>query len=127
MSIGTKITADPGEVEKTPVSDGQGTEEDPFVVEFQKDDPGNPMNWGSFRKWFITSVATTSVFAVTLTSSAYSFSANEVLQDFVISSEVFTLGLSLFVLGFAIGPALWGPLYVSIPPWVPLVAPTFPR
>ncbi|KAJ5281774.1 hypothetical protein N7478_007146 [Penicillium angulare] len=110
MSSATKVNADPAEVEKTPVYDGHGTEEDPFVVEFQKDDPGNPMNWGSFRKWFITFVATISVFAVTLTSSAYSVSANEIFQDFDISSEVFTLGLSLFVLGFAIGPALWGPL-----------------
>lgn len=106
-----KATADPGEVENPPVYDGQGTEEDPFVVEFFKNDPGNPMNWGSSRKWFITVIATVSVFAVTLTSSAYSVSANEIFQDFHdISSEVFTLGLSLFVLGFAIGPALWGPL-----------------
>lgn len=111
MSMETKITADAGEVEKSLVYDGQGTEEDPFVVEFQEDDPGNPMNWGSFRRWSITFIATISVFAVTLTSSAYSVSANEVFQDFHdISSEVFTLGLSLFVLGFAIGPALWGPL-----------------
>lgn len=111
MSTETKIIADPGEVEKTPSYDGQGTEDDPFVVEFQKDDPRNPMNWSSFRKWLITFIATISVFAVTLTSSAYSVSANEVFQDFDdISPSVFTLGLSLFVLGFAIGPALWGPL-----------------
>lgn len=110
MSSKTKITADPAEVEKTPIYDGQGTEKDPFVVEFQKDDPGNPMNWASFRKWFITLVATMSVFAVTLTSSAYSVSANEVIQDLDISLEIFTVGLSLFVLGFALGPALWGPL-----------------
>ncbi|KAK9258671.1 major facilitator superfamily domain, general substrate transporter [Lipomyces tetrasporus] len=108
----SKTAADPGEVEKRHVYDGQGTEEDPFVVEFQKDDPGNPMNWSSFRrKWFITAIATAtfSVFAVTFTSSAYSVSANEVFQDLDISTEVFIVGLSLFVLGFAIGPAVWGP------------------
>ncbi|KAJ5653215.1 Major facilitator superfamily domaingeneral substrate transporter [Penicillium lividum] len=110
MPSETKITADPGEVEKAPVYEGQGTEEDPFIVEFQKDDPGNPMNWGSFRKWSITFIATISVFAITLTSSAYSASSVEIFEDFDISTEVFTLGLSLFVLGFAIGPALWGPL-----------------
>lgn len=106
----TKSTPEPSELEKAAVYGGQGTEEDPYVVEFQKDDPGNPMNWGSFRRWFITTVATVSVFAVTLTSSAYSSSANEIFADFDISSEVFTLGLSLFVLGFAIGPTIWGPL-----------------
>ncbi|CAG8904012.1 unnamed protein product [Penicillium egyptiacum] len=103
-----------GEVENGYTYHGSGTEDDPFVVEFQKDDPGNPMNWGESRKWFIAAIATLSVFAVTFTSSAYSVSANEVFKDFDISTEVFIVGLSLFVLGFAIGPALWGPLVISL-------------
>ncbi|KAH7274702.1 putative MFS transporter [Fusarium solani] len=89
---------------------GQGTEQDPFLVEFRKNDPENPMNWSRFRKWFITAIVTLSVFAITFTSSAYSVSSNELRQDFNISSEVFIFGVSLFVLGFAIGPAVWGPL-----------------
>ncbi len=104
-----KAEADMG-VDESYVYDGQGTEEDPFVVEFRENDPGNPMNWSHFRKCLITAIATLSVFAVTLTSSAYSESSNEVMRDFDISSEVFVLGVSLYVLGFAIGPALWGPL-----------------
>lgn len=90
--------------------DGQGSHEIPFVVEFQKDDQTNPMNWPSTRKWFITAIATLSVFAVTFASSAYSGSANEVMSNFSISSEIFIVGVSVFVLGFAIGPALWAPL-----------------
>ena len=100
----------PGEVEKTYIYDGRGTEEDPFVVEFRKEDPDNPMNWSQFRKWFITIIVTVSVFAVTFTSSAYSESSNEIIRDFNISTEVFLVGVCLFVLGFAVGPALWGPL-----------------
>ena len=106
----SKAPADASEVEDGYTYDGLGTEENPFVVEFQKDDPNNPMNWSESRKWFIAAIATFSVFAVTFTSSAYSVSANELLQDFDISTEVFIVGLSLFVLGFAIGPAVWGPL-----------------
>ncbi|KAA8649301.1 MFS transporter [Aspergillus tanneri] len=109
----SKAAANPGEVEKTNIYNGQGSKEDPFVVEFHKDDPEDPMNWSQSRKWFITTIVTLSVFAVTLTSSAYSVSANEVIEHFNISTEVFIVGLSLFVLGFAIGPAVWGPL-VSI-------------
>ncbi|PVH68019.1 hypothetical protein DL98DRAFT_391615, partial [Cadophora sp. DSE1049] len=30
--------------------------------------------------------------------------------EFNTSSELFALGISLFVLGFAVGPALWAPL-----------------
>ncbi|THC88699.1 hypothetical protein EYZ11_011856 [Aspergillus tanneri] len=106
----SKAAANPGEVEKTNIYNGQGSKEDPFVVEFHKDDPEDPMNWSQSRKWFITTIVTLSVFAVTLTSSAYSVSANEVIEHFNISTEVFIVGLSLFVLGFAIGPAVWGPL-----------------
>lgn len=102
-----------GDVEKHHIYNGKGTEDDPFLVEFQKDDPGNPMTWSRFRKWFITAIVTVSVFAVTFASSAYSESANEVIAEFNISAEVFIVGVSLFVLGFAIGPAVWGPL-VSI-------------
>ncbi|KAJ3550373.1 hypothetical protein NM208_g11 [Fusarium decemcellulare] len=99
------MITDPNEAEKTYMYHGQGTEKDPFVVEFWKDDPENPMNWSQFRKWFITAIVTLSVFAVTFTSSAYSVSSNELMRDFNISSEVFIVGVSLFVLGFAIGPA----------------------
>ncbi|EHK22045.1 uncharacterized protein TRIVIDRAFT_53178 [Trichoderma virens Gv29-8] len=90
--------------------DGTGTSSDPFIVEFCSDDPGNPMNFSSTKKWFIIFIVTVSVFAVTLTSSAYSGSANEILAQFHCSSELFALGISLYVLGFAIGPALWAPL-----------------
>ncbi|CEL06509.1 hypothetical protein ASPCAL09685 [Aspergillus calidoustus] len=97
MSAASKATA--SDTERNHTYDGSGIEEDPFIVEFHKDDPGNPMNWGEFRKWWIATIVTFSVFAVTFTSSAYSVSAEQVLQNFDISTEVFTLGLSLFVLG----------------------------
>lgn len=108
--VDLKTAANPGDVEEQHIYNGQGTEEDPFVVEFQNNDPSNPMNWSWFRKWYITTIATLSVFVVTFTSSAYSVSANEIFQNFDISNLVFIAGLSVFVLGFAIGPALWGPL-----------------
>ncbi|KAL4767572.1 major facilitator superfamily domain-containing protein [Aspergillus nidulans var. acristatus] len=97
MTAASKATVTDSERNHT--YDGSGTEDSPFVVEFQKDDPGNPMSWGEARKWFTTTIVTFSVFAVTFTSSAYSVSAAKVFQDFDISTEVFTLGLSLFVLG----------------------------
>lgn len=106
--------SDPGDMEKNHVYKGQGTEQDPFIVEFQEDDPENPMNWGQSRKWFIACIVTLSVFVVTFTSSAYSESSIEVLKDFNISTEVFVVGVSDYVLGFAVGPAVWAPL-VSTP------------
>ncbi|KAL7898793.1 major facilitator superfamily domain-containing protein [Trichoderma sp. SZMC 28014] len=89
---------------------GDGTDSNPYIVEFQFDDPGNALNLSPAKKWFIIFIVSVSVFAVTLTSSAYSGSANEILKEFNCSSELFALGISLYVLGFAIGPALWAPL-----------------
>ncbi|KAJ9151386.1 MFS transporter, DHA1 family, multidrug resistance protein [Pleurostoma richardsiae] len=92
------------------VYEGSGTAVDPFLVNFPPNDPRNPMNFSTPKKWFITSVVTASVFAVTLTSSAYSGSSKEITRDFGISSELAAAGISLFVLGFAVGPCLWAPL-----------------
>ena len=118
QQVESKTTTDPGDIEKTHIhkGKGKGTDVDPFVVEFQKDDPRSPMSWSPFRKWLITAIATLSVFAVTFTSSAYSVSSSEVIRDFNVSTEVFIVEISLFVLGFAIGPGIWGPLVSSCPP-----------
>ncbi len=43
-------------------------------------------------------------------SAAYSGGIEEILLEFEVGTEVATLGISLFVLGFAIGPLLWAPM-----------------
>jgi multidrug resistance protein len=89
---------------------GSGTEDDPYIVEYIPDDPRNPMEFSQIKKWFITLTVAIATLAVAFVSSAYSGGADEVIQTFGVSQEVYTLGVSLFVLGFAIGPLLWAPL-----------------
>jgi MFS family permease len=48
--------------------------------------------------------------AVAVVSSAYSGGIDQILLVFDIGTEVATLGISLFVLGFASGPLLWAPM-----------------
>lgn len=48
--------------------------------------------------------------AVALATSAYTAPAKEIRENFRISQEVFELGLSVFVHGFAVGPMFWAPL-----------------
>ena len=96
--------------EANPFYSGKGTASEPYIVEFLHQDSHNPMNFSLWRKWLITSIVTWSVFAVTLTSSAYSASAQELMADLNTSSELFAAGIAFFVLGFAVGPALWAPL-----------------
>lgn len=55
-------------------------------------------------------VAASSTLIVSLASSAYSGSLDEIRAEFNVSTQLATLGLSLYVLGFAIGPLFWAPL-----------------
>jgi hypothetical protein len=89
---------------------GSGTEEDPYAVIWIPNDPRNPQEFSQTLKWFITGAAAIATLAVALVSSAYTGGVAEIEAEFGIGSEVATLGVSLFVLGFAIGPLLWAPL-----------------
>lgn len=86
--------------------EGSGTEQDPYVVHWIDHDPRNPMLYSEPMKWSITLLVAIATLAVAFVSSAYSGGAQEVLREFQCSQELFTLGISLFVLGFAIGPLL---------------------
>ncbi|OCT45790.1 putative transporter mfs2 [Cladophialophora carrionii] len=89
---------------------GSGTEDDPYVVEFIPDDPRNPMNWPDWKKWCLTMTVAFAALAVAFVSTAYTASIEQLNEEFRSSQEVATLGVSLFVLGFSIGPLLWAPL-----------------
>jgi hypothetical protein len=89
---------------------GSGTEEDPFVVSWLENDPVNPMNYSTLKKWSITMLVAIATLAVAFVSSAYSGGIREILQEFRVVQIIGTLGISLFVLGFAIGPLMWAPL-----------------
>ncbi|KAF2171347.1 hypothetical protein M409DRAFT_63670 [Zasmidium cellare ATCC 36951] len=90
--------------------EGSGTEEDPYVVVWIDNDPRNPMLYSELKKWSLTMVVAIATLAVAFVSSAYSGGSKEVIREFGCSQEVYTLGISLFVLGFAIGPLLWAPM-----------------
>ncbi|KAJ5578369.1 uncharacterized protein N7459_007333 [Penicillium hispanicum] len=89
---------------------GSGTDDDPYVVSWIPDDPRNPMLFSETKKWSYTMIVAFATLAVSLVSSAYTGGLEEILTQFHIGEEVATLGVSLFVLGFAIGPLLWAPL-----------------
>lgn len=49
-------------------------------------------------------------FCITFASSVFSTATVPTAIEFGVSNEVMILGTSLFVLGFAVGPPLWGPI-----------------
>lgn len=89
--------------------EGEGTEDDPYVVEWIENDPRNPMTWPKTKKWILAIAVANSVLVVSFCSSAFSGGIQHIMTEFGTSQEVVTLGVSLFVLGFALGPLLWAP------------------
>jgi multidrug resistance protein len=89
---------------------GNGTDLDPYAVSWIPNDPRNPLLFDTAKKVTITLAVAFSTLIVSLTSSAYSGSMRQIENHFQVSTEVATIGLSLFVLGFAIGPLFWAPV-----------------
>ncbi|KAL6860731.1 hypothetical protein ACO1O0_004765 [Amphichorda felina] len=89
---------------------GKGTPEDPHVVTWIPDDTGNPFNWSKAARWRITMISAVTCFAVAFSSSAYSGTMRELMIQFRASDTLITAGISLYVLGFALGPLIWAPL-----------------
>jgi multidrug resistance protein len=107
-----KMITDQGVVTKEIINydyEGAGTEEDPYVVEWIDNDPRNPMTWPKTKKWIMAIAVANSVLVVSFCSSAFSGGIQQIMAEFSVSQEVVTLGVSLFVLGFALGPLLWAP------------------
>lgn len=92
------------DLEKLPVPyPGAGTREDPFVVDWDPADPQDPYNWSNLRKWLVTSCVSLSTFAVSFGSSSYSGGLKYTVRNLHVSDESAVLGISLYVLGFALG------------------------
>jgi DHA1 family multidrug resistance protein-like MFS transporter len=85
-------------------------EKDPNLIEWDgPNDPENPMNWPATKKWRVTIAMGLMTLCVTFASSVFSNATMPVAELFGVSTEVTTLGTSLFVLGFAVGPMVSTP------------------
>lgn len=82
----------------------------PDLVEFDgPDDPDNPKNWPVRRRWAITISGSLLTFTVTFSSSIFSVAINQVAEEYSVSKVTSTLGVSLFLAGFILGPIVFGP------------------
>lgn len=97
----------------TAEKDGQGSEkpvdeesEDPNIVSWDgPNDPSNPMNWSSGRKWGAMAVVSGVTFLTPLGSSIFAPGVQLVMTEFK-SNNTLLEGfiVSVYVLGFAFGP-----------------------
>lgn len=83
-------------------------EQQAYVVEFSgQDDPRHAQNFPFKTKIIIATVLVFDALAATFASSIYSAGASAIGQEFHVGREVTTLGTSLFVLGYALGPIVF--------------------
>jgi hypothetical protein len=82
---------------------GEGTVEKPYIVDWLREDAENPQSWNQIYKWLMTAFVSIATLAVSFCSSAYVGDVTGLMDEFQCSVEVVTLGISLFVLGFATG------------------------
>ncbi|APA11874.1 hypothetical protein sscle_08g066440 [Sclerotinia sclerotiorum 1980 UF-70] len=80
------------------------------VLNFQPDDPSDPRNFSFWRKWSIVGVITLIDLTVSWGASGYSPAQEKLIESFKVSTEVGVLGLSLYILGLALGPMTLAPL-----------------
>lgn len=69
-----------------------------------------PLNWSTFKKVFVTFEICFLTFAVYIGSAIYSAGLLDVTMVFGVSQVKATLGLTLFVAGYGLGPMIWAPL-----------------
>lgn len=81
------------------------------LVDFDgDDDPYRAANWSMKKKVITTLLYGFTTMTATWGSSAYSPGTEQVARLFGVGTQVATLGTSLFLFGFGIGPLLWAPL-----------------
>ncbi|KAL4895665.1 major facilitator superfamily domain-containing protein [Aspergillus ambiguus] len=81
------------------------------IVSFSPGDPDNPHNWSKARKLFVIATCTITTMNVTYGVTVPSGATPKIAQEFNIHDhEVLVLIVSLFIIGYVLGPFLWGPL-----------------
>lgn len=80
------------------------------LVTFVPNDPENPKNWSKLFRWYCTLVVALTCFVVAFCSSVITADIAGVVKEFNVSEEVALLSISVFVVGFGIGPMAFAPL-----------------
>lgn len=82
-----------------------------YVVEFDgHNDPRHAQNWPMKKRMGIAVILIYCAFCCTFASSIMAPTAAQIEAEFNVGLEVATLGTSLFVLGYALGPIIFAPM-----------------
>lgn len=85
--------------------DDENDDSHPYLVDWDgPNDPDNPLNWTSGRKFFVTGLLCLLTFSVYMGSAIYTPGVELVAAYFGVGTVTATLGLTLFVFGYGLGP-----------------------
>ncbi|KAF5314820.1 hypothetical protein D9619_007394 [Psilocybe cf. subviscida] len=77
---------------------------------YDENDQENPMNWSLRKRIFVLGLISFLTFSVYIGSAIYTPSIPGIIERFQVSQTTATLGLSLYVIGYGVGPLLFSPL-----------------
>lgn len=97
--------------QKGKVSQKETVTEDNNIVDwYGPDDPECPRNWSFFKRCFVTANICLLTFSIYIGSAIYSPGIGLLAQQFGVSDVAATLGLTLFIVGYGVGPMFLSPL-----------------
>ncbi|GMM52913.1 spermine transporter [Starmerella bacillaris] len=91
-----------------PFPETPGPRED-YLVTFAEDDPERPINWSMTRRVIAKGIASICITFVSWGSSVIAPASPQIKERFHIGNVPAALCVSLYVVGFAVGPMIWGP------------------
>ncbi|KAJ9638196.1 hypothetical protein H2199_006883 [Coniosporium tulheliwenetii] len=85
---------------------------DPNIIGWNgDDDPENPLNWPSSKRWGTVAIVSAFTFLTPLGSAMFAPGVPQIMEEFGSSSELLAgFVVSVYVLGFAFGPLVVAPL-----------------
>lgn len=109
----TNLSAIPNGIETpkeldTPPNESESDFE--IVTWNDRDDPENPQNWSRRTKLLRSSAPLAVIFAIAFASSVFGAAADVTAAEYNVSQEIMSLGVALFIAGFATGPLVFAPM-----------------
>ncbi|KAG7195631.1 uncharacterized protein KQ657_003398 [Scheffersomyces spartinae] len=100
------------DIEKSQDDSSSGIEkEDLIIVDWDgEDDPENPQNWPTYQKVIFASLVGFLTFSVYVASAIYTPGLEEIMSQFNVSETVAIVPLTMFVVGYGIGPMFLSPI-----------------
>lgn len=92
--------------------EGISNKDDPLALlsKIETSSEAHPLRWPLWKKWSIVFIYCLLQVFVTLTSTTYVSVEFLIMEKWTSSTQVATLGQSMFIVGTAVGPAFLGPL-----------------